>query len=397
MKDQEQTLTDLYRDFLENRTSPEQAERLKQLFKSDDEHTLRMLISGALKDQDSGASVLADEQGKLDDIYGKIKAEIMDRETETRKFAPSIRYAIISIAAVSVLLMGSLLFFNSYDQVNQNQTDIAIKDVLPGSNKAVLTLSDGKKVSLTNAPNGKIAEQEDAFITKKSEGQLVYSPNLDIAGAIRYNTIETPKGGQYQVLLPDGTKVWLNAASSLKYPISFGALKERRVELVGEAYFEVAHNKALPFRVITREQTVEVLGTHFNVNSYSDEKDVITTLEQGSVKVTSGRNSRVISPGVQTLLKPDGEMKVQEADMKTAMAWKEGKILFRDADIRTIMRQVARWYDLEIAYSGKVPDRVFNGGVERTANLSSLLKILELNDIHFKLVEEAGKKKLIVQ
>ncbi|WP_461789457.1 FecR family protein [Pedobacter sp.] len=394
MENQKHTLSQLYQDFLDNRTSPEQSEQLKELFGSGDEDVLRMLVSQALKNVQTGLPAPLDEQQRLDNIYGRISSEIGGEKPRKKKPILQLNYAIISAAAISLLILGTLLYLNRHNNISKQQTALAFSDVPPGSDKAILILSDGRKVSLNGTPDGELNEQVP--VSRTADG-LVYGPSTNPAASQKYNTVQTPNGGQYRVVLPDGTKVWLNAASSLKYPISFGAFRERRVELVGEAYFEVAHNRVLPFRVVSRGQTVEVLGTHFNVNSYGDEKATATTLEEGSVRVIAGATATVIEPGEQAVLDPEGKISVRDADMRSALAWKDGKIIFRDADIRSIMRQVSRWYDLEIVYAGKVPDRTFNGGVERTANLSSLLKILELNDIRFQLVSEGGKKKLIVQ
>lgn len=394
MENQKHTLSQLYQDFLDNRTSPEQSEQLKELFGSGDEDVLRMLVSQALKNVQTGLPAPLDEQQRLDNIYGRISSEIGGEKPRKKKPILQLNYAIISAAAISLLILGTLLYLNRHNNISKQQTALAFSDVPPGSDEAILILSDGRKVSLNGTPDGELNEQVP--VSRTADG-LVYGPSTNPAASQKYNTVQTPNGGQYRVVLPDGTKVWLNAASSLKYPISFGAFRERRVELVGEAYFEVAHNRVLPFRVVSRGQTVEVLGTHFNVNSYGDEKATATTLEEGSVRVIAGATATVIEPGEQAVLDPEGKISVRDADMRSALAWKDGKIIFRDADIRSIMRQVSRWYDLEIVYAGKVPDRTFNGGVERTANLSSLLKILELNDIRFQLVSEGGKKKLIVQ
>jgi transmembrane sensor len=396
LENHEQSLTQLYQDFLAGRISPEQALELKKLFGSEDESTLRELVAEALNNPDSKSNSIIDEQKRLDSIYTKVKFEIAQEDKKQRIGRQFGLYTIVFVAAISLAVMGTLLYLNRSKSVQQ-QTITAFSDVLPGSNKAMLVLSDGRKVSLTEAADGMIDQRIDGVVSKTRDGQLVYTSTSNNQAPLKYNTVATPNGGQYQVVLPDGTKVWLNAASSLTYPVSFGASKERRVELVGEAYFEVAHNKAQPFRVATAGQTVEVLGTHFNVNSYANEKKTTTTLEQGSVKVISGDQVRLIKPGEETLLYPNGKIELKQADLQTTLAWKEGRILFRDADIQTIMRQVSRWYDLEIIYSGTMPERKFNGGVARTANLSSLLKILELNDIRFKLLSEGGKKKLIVE
>ncbi len=210
-------------------------------------------------------------------------------------------------------------------------------------------------------------------------------------------TITTPRGGQYQIFLPDGTKVWLNAESSLSYPASFTGKKYRSVEITGEAYFEVSHRKIQPFMVKTTTQTIEVLGTHFNINSYNDQGSTITTLQQGSVKVSNmSSKSFILTPGKQSLTTAN-EISVQDADFETDLAWKNGNMEFRDAHIQTIMKEVSRWYDVEVEYRGKISQRKFNGSVSRTSNLSVLLKILAYSDIHFVLEQgEKSTKKLIV-
>ena len=301
------------------------------------------------------------------------------------------------ISTAAALLLVSLIAFHFYTSPDKNKKLVArqLIEVGPGTRNAVLTLADGKKVMLKDITKGQIVQQPGVSISE-SNGQLTYSTSNTKAASGAYNTIETLKGGEYQVVLPDGTRVWLNAASSLKYPTSFSALKERRVQLSGEAYFQVAHNNAKPFRVTTAKQVVEVLGTHFNINSYTDEPKIVTTLEEGRVKVSSGGLHLTISPGQQTVLSSAGNMEIQQADLESALAWKDGKINFKKADLKTIMRQVERWYNIEVSYEGNIKNRVFTGGVSRASNLSALLKILELNDIHFRMEQNAGQNKLII-
>ena len=284
-------------------------------------------------------------------------------------------------AIAAMLLIG--LSFGGYFYLKQHKPadiQVAVKpaDILPGGNRAILTLGDGTKVNLTAAKNGEIAKQSGARISKAADGQVAYT----ITGnptSVSFNTIETPMGGEYQVMLPDGTKAWLNAASSLKYPTSFASLKNREVELTGEAYFEVAHNRAQTFLVKTAKQTVEVLGTHFNVMAYKDEVNTKTTLLEGSVKVSNGNSYKMLKPGQESLVK--GDIKIREADVDAAVAWKNGRTYFKDADIPTIMRSLGRWYNIDIVYQGDIPDELFTGGISRKSNLSSLLKILESGGI----------------
>lgn len=344
---------------------------------------------------------LGDPAEKEAYLFQNIQSNI--QHSERRKVRRMHKLFISAAAAVILGILGvSMYFYFATHSITVPQATVEAINVSPGSNKAILTLANGKRISLTDARNGQLAQRLGVKVIKTADGQLVYTIEKENATALppgkaeEMNTIETPRGGQYQVRLPDGTKVWLNAASSLKYPVSFASLRERRVELTGEAYFEVAHNKALPFQVTSRGQTVEVLGTHFNINSYADERNIVTTLEQGSVKVTVNNQSRTILPGQQTIIAANN-IQVRQADIETALGWKNGVLKFTDADVQSIMRQISRWYDVDIQYSGKLPDRLISGGIYRNAKLSTLLKTLEQNGIHFSVNENAaGIKTLIV-
>jgi transmembrane sensor len=280
-------------------------------------------------------------------------------------------------------------------QIVLNKPENKKQDVSPGGNKAILTLSDGSTIVLDGAANGTLTQQGNSKIIKMTNGQLVYNSSSVKPAEVLYNTITTPKGGQYQLILADGSKVWLNAASSLRYPVTFTG-KERKVELTGEAYFEVAKNAAMPFKInVEGRSEVEVLGTHFNINSYVDEGTINTTLLEGSVKVTgfSNHNSKLIVPGEQAQLHQNGLISLnRNLNIEEVMAWKNGNFFFNKSDLQTVLRQLSRWYDVEIVYEGNVPKREFEGEMERGLNLSQVLKILEKNDVHFKI----EKNKLIV-
>lgn len=327
-------------------------------------------------------------------IQEKQKASV----TETKILhmpIPWLRYA--SVAAM-LFLIGAFSYLHFYPSASTQADTLNTKviNISPGSNRATLTLADGSTISLDQAQVGAIAVQSGIHISKTTEGRIIYQEGEGNIGTQQYNTIKTPMGGQYQIQLPDGTKVWLNAASSLKYPASFRAQSDRLVELDGEAYFEVAHNAAQPFRVKSATQTVEVLGTHFNVNSYDNGTRTVTTLEQGSVKVSSAAISKKIIPGEQAI-NNSGKITIQDADLETALAWKNGEILFRNADVKTIMEQVARWYNIEVQYQGDIPPGRFDGGISRNSNLSTLLIILEQSNIHFAIKEKKdGKGKILI-
>lgn len=276
----------------------------------------------------------------------------------------------------------------------QNENVLDKTDIAAGVNKAILTLGDGSKIILDDAKNGVLANQGGNSVLKAAEGELIYSfINLDShvpiielnADHIIYNTIETPKGGKFQVKLPDGSKVWLNAASSLRFPTAFIGNK-REVELKGEAYFEVSHDSSKVFQVNARNQVVQVLGTHFNINAYKDEPTVNTTLLEGSVRVSDLRThiSQLLKPGEQSKLSEQIEV-INMKNTNEAVAWKDGYFQFDEADIKAVMRQIERWYDVSIVYEGNLPDYRFGGEIERSLSLLQVLKILEKTKVHFRL------------
>ncbi|MDP4286223.1 MAG: FecR domain-containing protein [Bacteroidota bacterium] len=263
----------------------------------------------------------------------------------------------------------------------------------PGGNKAILTLSDGSTIILDSAKNGQVAQQGGAQIAKLANGQLVYNALDNKPAKVVFNTLTTPRGGQFKLTLPDGSEVWLNAASSIKYPTAFIG-NERKVEISGEAYFEIAHNAAKPFKVSVNGMEVKVLGTHFNINAYTDEASVKTTLLEGSVNLTKGSAAITLKPGQQAQLGNSGNIKViDNVDIDQVVAWKNGYFSFNRSDLQTVMRQLARWYDVEINYEGKIPERQFGGKIDRNSNLSEVLKILEESKVHFSIEE----KKIIVR
>lgn len=272
-------------------------------------------------------------------------------------------------------------------------------DALPGGNKATLTLADGTVVDLDNAANGTLSEQNNTTITKK-DGALKYEPAIgnpqSAINAVAYNLLSTPTGGQYFLELPDGSKVWLNAASSIRYPTAFRG-KERLVELTGEAYFDIKKNQNIPFRVHfispskdggDREGMIEVMGTQFNVNAYHDEGIIRTTLLEGKIKMVSDQQTAILKPGQQAQIKNtslgNGQIRVSDdVDTEEAIAWKNGLFYFDNVDIQAIMRQLARWYKVQVIFKGKIPARRFAGQVSRNSNLSQVLRILELSKVHF--------------
>jgi len=313
-----------------------------------------------------------------------------------------------TMAAVLLLCAGMAVFFYADKQMALKNEQYLGADIAPGGNKAVLTLADGSKIVLDETVKGNLSNQAGITITKTGDGKLVYTVQEDghQGGRAKVsrltNTISTPRGGQYQINLPDGTRVWLNAESVLKFPVSFSKLKERRVELQGEAYFEVAKvmienpgpkakELRMPFFVECKRQTIEVMGTHFNVNAYADNKETKTTLLEGAVKVLPmngpATGPKILKPGQQAKVSQNAHaVRVIQVDPLTEIAWKNGQFFFENEPIEDIMKEIARWYDVEVVYQADVSDKTVWGSVTRYANVSKVLSILELTgEIHFKV------------
>ncbi len=335
-----------------------------------------------------------DQQDEADHIAAE--QEIWDsiiRQNNSRKL---FSWSHIAAAASILLFLTAGAFFiwhkQSTKQIAQNQKN----DIAPGGNKAVLTLANGKQIILTNAKNGLLANQGDVHVKKTEDGEVQYDASKvdDKAAESAYNTISTPRGGTYTVALADGTVVTLDALSSIRFPTVFNG-NTREVTTTGQVYFEVAHNAAKPFRVNTKGQTVEVLGTHFNINAYDDEPLIKTTLLQGSIKITRNGESALLKPGQQSQINlTDSKIDVvQDDDMDEDIAWKNGFFHFNDADIKSVMRQLSRWYNVDVEYEGNVPDRDFSGKIYKKVSASQVLHILSLSKVHFKI--EDGKKIIV--
>ncbi|WP_159452659.1 FecR family protein [Pedobacter nyackensis] len=356
------------------------------------EAELKQVIAAEME-KDTAVVDDAELDARMQHIYSQLKPNLSPDAEIEKASRPLSGYFKYSIAA-AVLIVVSAVFYFYINSGTTNQKGLTAQhqgnDVQPGGNKAILTLADGSKVSLTDADNGELARQAGMVVTKTKDGQLVYEVSDDMAGTteVVYNTISTPAGGQYQINLPDGTTVWLNALSSLKYPIAFKDAV-RKVVLTGEGYFEVAKNQRQPFVVSTngagKAQDVTVLGTHFNINSYQNEGVTKTTLLEGSVKVaSSSRDHVMLNPGQQSILK--NTFKVVEIDATQFIDWRNGNFVFNDESIESIMRKLERWYDVDVVYQGKIPDVDFGGEISRSKKLSEVLKVLETTrTVHFKI------------
>lgn len=310
----------------------------------------------------------------------KIRTEIKNKIPEfdkTQKGYPLwSRIAIAAAVAAMICSAGLVYFFNH--SAGPVQTIAFKNDIGPGQNAGTLTLSDGRKIRLSDALNGKLAKDAGINITKTSDGQVVYEISKK-GGELKYNTLSTARGQTYILTLSDNSKVWLNAASSLKYPSNFASLKERTVELTGEAYFEVSKDKEHPFIVKSAGQRVRVLGTHFNINSYGDEPATKTTLLEGSVQVSSlsgNKEHQVLKPGQQSVLSQKS-LTIRPANEQEAISWKNGRIFFEDESLESIMRKVSRWYDVQVILKGNVKAVTFQGALSRTKKISSILAYFE--------------------
>jgi hypothetical protein len=314
-----------------------------------------------------------------------------------RKKKRSVWKPVLAAASVIIVVSTVAVLFRQVAKPAKSNAIAQKNDIRPGSNKAVLTLANGQKITLTDSVNGPIAVQANVKIAKTAKGQIAYElPKgaTDDDLAVGYNTIEAPTGGQWQVILPDHSKVWLNAKSSLTYPTYFSG-NERKVQLKGEAYFEIAHNAKMPFKVSSRGQTVEVLGTHFDIMAYDDDDIMKTTLLEGSVKISNNGYSRILVPGEQAQVSDAGTKVTDDIDLEDVMAWKNGYFKFNDS-LENVMRKISRWYNIEVTYANNVdPSLRFGGKISRYKNLSSALKIMELTgNVHFKV---QGRRVTVMQ
>jgi transmembrane sensor len=333
------------------------------------------------REKDVAEYSLDDRLEDADAIWAKLQPVVA--KSRHRKFWP--RIAVAASILLFSFIGGYFLFHKQIlSQIARNK----IHDIAPGSNKAVLTLANGKTIVLNGARNGKLAVQGYTAINKTADGKVVYnadqSASEKAANEVVYNTLTTPRGGQYYLVLADGTNVWLNAASSIVFPATFSG-SDREVKITGEAYFEVAHNATKPFKVTANGQTVEVLGTHFNINAYRDEPNIKTTLFEGSIKINSGTGQAILKPGQQAQISENRINVVSDTNMNEAIAWHKGLFEFHDADIQTVMRQLSRWYDVDVSYDGKITDRRFSGKLYRNITALTVADILSYKKIHFRI------------
>lgn len=376
----------LFRKSLEKTSTEAEQQELMQLIarSQHDEELLQLL--------DEVIAASGKEKAMPEHRAQEVLAIILQAKTKPKTAGRMVHMRWWAAAASILLLAGAAWYLlrRPVAHTPGAAPAIAMQDIRPGTQSAVLTLDDGSQVLLDSLQQGSIRNSNGAVI-HLGQHTLAYSDNKDAGSA--YNTLSTPRGKLFHLILPDGTEVWLNAASSLRYPVSFNAA-ERVVELNGEAYFEVKQAATKPFRVKTGpESEVRVLGTGFNVNAYTNEPAVTTTLLHGSVQVLAARQQQLLKPGQQAAAAGTG-IKIQAADTSQVTAWKEGMFQFDNAGIQQVMNQLERWYDITVVYEAGVPDIRFGGKMERDLDLRSILRILEISNVHYRL---EGRKLIITQ
>ncbi|MBS0027622.1 FecR family protein [Chitinophaga sp. 22321] len=335
----------------------------------------------------------------------KAMVAFLRADRRQKKAATGRRRRLWSAAAACIVLVLATAAFFKQQRMHIPAKELLVADVPAGHSGAVLTLGNGKQIVLDAAGNGELAEQGNTLI-RKSGDVVSYVSSTGENRPVEYNTMTTPKGRQMSLVLADGSKVWLNAASSIRFPSAFTG-DVRKVEVTGEVYFEVAHandpqrKRRIPFIVAANGTTVVVLGTHFNINAYTDEPNITTTLLEGAVNVRKGSRQVHLSPGQQSVLTPDGQLTVNpHPNTEEIMAWKEGYFHFESTPLVTVLRQFSRWYDIDIVFQGKVPEEKFFAIVKCSNSLSTVLKVLQTTNVKFTIEEGANNttgRKLIIK
>ncbi|MVZ63759.1 FecR family protein [Sphingobacterium humi] len=381
-KEQLISLLEKYRD---NQCSEDEVVNLIRHIQSGQDKDLIESYIGEVFQDRSDSDTVADKVS-LDRVFGRIRLLKDQQPVRIRRSSVYLRIASVAAAILVFLSAGIYWYSTTKDKPQVTLTSVYGDDVLPGSNRATLTLADGRTIALSEDREGIITGDKLTY----DDGTLLDDTGVD---NVEYAALTTPNGGQYRVTLPDGSKVWLNAASRLDYPMSFKG-DERRVQLSGEAYFEVAHNAEQPFIVESNDQLVQVLGTSFNVNAYHDEPATATTLVSGSIRINTERNNSpvVMKPGQQALT-TNKTINVRQVDIQDYIAWRNGQISLNDADLITVIRQIERWYDIEFDTAGMPKGEPVFGVLKRNARLSEILEALELN-YGMKLRKEGRKIKI---
>lgn len=370
--DDKKHIHQLFQKYLDNSCSTAEAHELLQFIQSGKKRDyLEHLFEQQLRDENDELNPAVEKAVK--NVFNRLRLEPMPKSNKRKVY--------LIAAAACILVVFSLSLSLQYIKNDNLSNQVAHDDIAAGSNKATLSMSDGATLSLDDYTAGTILDKDGITIQKTAAGELLYHVDSERVSEPGLNTVSTPRGGQFQILLPDGTRVWLNASSSLTFPTLFDE-KERKVVLSGEGYFEVSTRQrdghGVPFIVETASQRIEVLGTQFNVNDYADEGTCNTTLLEGSVRIVTATQSLVLKPGEQSKVGDDG-ITISMVDVESAVDWKNGDFLFADDDLKSIMLKIARWYDVEIVYEKNMPTEGYSGQISRQKNLSEVLHILELS------------------
>jgi ferric-dicitrate binding protein FerR (iron transport regulator) len=384
----EQQLTRLIREYLAGTASEEEKRQLEAWYESFDSSDLEFMGGDARALEESTARSLEALKNKISGVRPEAGKHAV-KEIRRAKIRIMAWRAAAAAAILVLVAAGGFYLLRVKPQEKYVASPARVADPAPGGNKAVLTLANGQRIILDSAGNGLLSMQGGTRIIKVAPGQLRYRAAKGSAGVTGYNTISTPRGGKYMIVLPDGSRVWLDAASSVRFPAAFTG-KYRQVAMTGQAYFEVAPGSRQPFRVTVKDMTVDVLGTHFNIMAYGGEPSVRTTLVEGAVRVSEGGQALLLAPGQQAELKDNGEMRlVREADVNKAVGWKEGLFWFDNDDIGSVMRQLSRWYNVDIVVRGDIPAR-FNGSIPRDLPFSKVFDVLK-RAAGIRFTEKDGK------
>lgn len=376
------TFEELFRRYMSGSLSAGEIRLFRSMaLRPENKAKLSQLLQEAFNDPEYAEHADFDATEMAEEIMMKAKqSEVIPVLHPARKpIVARSWFKYAAAAAIFLLLLAVSWEWNTHKRKNKIAP---VAQTEQGTARPVLILGDGTRIALDSAANGAIAQQGSAQVIKLANGQLAYKQFSQENTGLVYNTMQTPNGCLYQLILPDGSHVWLNAASSIRYPAAFPDNK-RMVEVSGEAYFDIAKDDKKPFIVTAKGMEVQVLGTAFNIMAYADEDAVKTTLVQGAVKVNAGR---VLHPGEQAVLSASGELVINKPAMEEILGWKNGEFNFKETNISAIMRQVSRWYDVEVKYEGDMSGIELSGIVARTATISQLLKALELTKIvRFKI------------
>ncbi len=364
-------------------TSSEKLTLLEMLDKQEGLDTLDSIMRDNLAKAKNDFATEVQTQQFLNKLHLKI---IATEDASPQKVVTFFRWKNWVAAASLALAVGVGATYILDKEIPSDTQAVAviqeINEITPAISGAILTLADGSKIVLDSLGNGQVAQQSNTTISNK-DGKLIY--NSQKGASTVYNTMSTPKAEKYSLQLADGTKVWLNASSSIKFPTAFSG-KTREVSITGEAYFEVSSNKNKPFIVDAGGMKVEVLGTHFNINSYDDEEVIRTTLLEGSVVINQNMKSKKLYPGQQAVVNTIGDISLEKnVNLSQVMSWKNGLFYFENSSLQEVMRELSRWYDVDVVYVNGIPKRNFEGEIQRNLKLSEVLRILELNKVKFKV------------